>query len=279
MQFVTSSISTTMVLILLGLVVTIILTANNLSIYARESLNFSFILNEDMTQEQTLQLIHQLEREPYVKSLHYQSKEEALKEQSAALGTDPATFLGVNPFKPSIEVTLHSEYANPDSIAKISKQVRVNTNVRDILYQHELLDAVNSNIRSISAVLLCVAFLLSLISFALINNTIRQSIHSKRFLIHTMKLVGASWGFIRKPFLVRSIWSGIFAAVIANLLLGGGMYWLLDLEPKLIDVLSYQVIGVVVLSVFIFGILITVLCAYFSINKYLRMKASALYYV
>lgn len=279
MQFVTSSISTTMVLILLGLVVAFSLTANNLSIYVRENINFSFLLSDDTSPQQAMQLMSQLRKQPYVKNLQYISKDQALKEQTAAMGTNPADFIGYNPFTASIEVKLHSAYANTDSIQKISSEMRQNTNVKDILYQQGLLDAVNSNIRNISAVLLGLAFLLTLISFALINNTIRQSIHSKRFLIHTMKLVGASWGFIRKPFLARSVWGGVLAGVVANVILWTGIYWLIDLEPALGDVLTWDVMTVVTLSVLLFGVLITLLCAYLSINKYLRMKASSLYYV
>lgn len=279
MQFVTSSISTTMVLILLGLVVAFSLTANNLSIFVRENINFSFLLSDETTPQQAMQLMGELRKQPYVKNLQYVSKEQALKEQTAAMGTNPADFLNYNPFTASIEVKLHSAYANTDSITKISNSVRRKTNVRDVLYQQGLLDAVNSNIRNISAVLLGLAFLLTLISFALINNTIRQSIHSKRFLIHTMKLVGASWGFIRKPFLARSVWGGLIAGIIADIILWGGVYWLIDLEPTLSDILTWDVMAIVSVSVLVFGVVITLLCAFLSINKYLRMKASTLYYV
>lgn len=279
MQFVTSSISTTMVLILLGLVVAFSLTANNLSVYVRENINFSFLLSDGTSPQQAMQLMHQLRKQPYVKNLQYISKDQALKEQTAAMGTNPSDFLGYNPFTASIEVKLHSAYANTDSITKISNAIRHNSNVKDVLYQQGLLDAVNSNIRNISAVLLGLAFLLTLISFALINNTIRQSIHSKRFLIHTMKLVGASWGFIRKPFLLRSARGGLVAGIFAYIILWVGVYWLVDLEPTLGDILTWNVMAVVTLSVLVFGILITLLCAYLSINKYLRMKASTLYYV
>lgn len=279
MQFVTSSISTTMVLILLGLVVAFSLTANNLSIFVRENINFSFLLSDETTPQQAMQLMGELRKQPYVKNLQYVSKEQALKEQTAAMGTNPADFLNYNPFTASIEVKLHSAYANTDSITKISNSVRRKTNVRDVLYQQGLLDAVNSNIRNISAVLLGLAFLLTLISFALINNTIRQSIHSKRFLIHTMKLVGASWGFIRKPFLAQSVWGGLIAGIIADIILWGGVYWLIDLEPTLSDILTWDVMAIVSVSVLVFGVVITLLCAFLSINKYLRMKASTLYYV
>ena len=121
--------------------------------------------------------------------------------------------MGYNPFTASIEIKLHSDYANSDSIAKIEKLIKRNTNIQDVLYQKDLIDAVNENIRNISLVLLALAVMLTFISFALINNTIRLAIYSKRFLIHTMKLVGASWGFIRRPFLKRKIGSGVLAAL------------------------------------------------------------------
>ena len=111
---------------------------------------------------------------------------------------------------------LHSDYANTDSIAKIEKQIKKNTNVQEVRYQEDLINMVNENIRNISLMLLGLAVLLAFISFALINNTIRLTIYSKRFLIHTMKLVGASWSFIRRPFLWRNFWIGVLAAVIAD---------------------------------------------------------------
>ena len=137
----------------------------------------------------------------------------------------------------------------------------------------------NENIKNISLVLLALAVVLTFISFALINNTIRLAIYSKRFLIHTMKLVGASWAFIRKPFLLRNIWSGILAAIIADSILMGTAYWLVSYEPELIRVITPNVMVLVALSVLVFGVLITFFCAYLSINKYLRMKAGSLYYI
>jgi cell division transport system permease protein len=161
MSFITSSISTTMVLILLGLVVTIMLTANSLSVYVRENINFSFLLSDETTPQQTLDLVKKLKSEPFVKDIQYISKDQALKEQTAAMGTNPSDFLGYNPFTASIEIKLHSDYANSDSITKISNMMKQNTNVRDVLYQQDLLNTVNSNIRNISLILLALAFLLT----------------------------------------------------------------------------------------------------------------------
>lgn len=279
MQFITSSISTTLVLLLLGLVVFFVFTAHNLSVYVRENINFSVLISDDMKEADILKLQQKLNKEPFVKASEYISKKQALKEQTEAMGTDPQEFLGYNPFTASIEIKLHSDYANSDSIAKIEKLIKRNTNIQEVIYQRELIDAVNENIRNISLILLTLAVVLTFISFALINNTIRLAIYSKRFLIHTMKLVGANWSFIRRPFLLKNIWSGVLAAFFADAVLMGGAYWLVNYEPDLIDVITPQVMLIVCGSVLAFGVLITWLCAYFSINKYLRMKASTLYYV
>lgn len=277
MQFVTSCISTTLVLLLLGLVVFFVLAAHNLSVYVKENINFSIVISDDMKERDILRMQKSLNKEPFVKSTEYISKKQALKEQTEAMGTDPQEFLGYNPFSASIEIKLKSEYANADSIAKIEKQIRKNTDIQDVLYQKELVDAVNDNIRKISFLLLGLAVILTMISFALINNMIRLSIYSKRFLIHTMKLVGASWSFIRRPFLRRNFWIGVLAAGLADGLLWAAATWLVEQEPELIKVITPEVMLLVSVAVLAFGVLITWLCAFFSVNKYLRMKAGALY--
>lgn len=279
MQFITSSISTTLVLLLLGLVVFFVLAAHNLSVYVKENINFSVLISDDMKESDILKLQKKLDKEVFVKQTEYISKKQALREQTEAMGTDPQEFLGYNPFTASIEIKLHSDYANSDSIAKIEKLIKKNTNIQEVLYQKDLIDAVNDNIRNISLLLLGLAVILTFISFALINNTIRLAIYSKRFLIHTMKLVGASWSFIRRPFLRRNLWIGVLAGVIADGILWAAAYWLVSYEPELIRVITPDVMVLVSVSVLVFGVLITWLCALLSINKYLRMKASTLYYI
>lgn len=279
LQFFTATISTTLVLLLLGLVVFFVLAASNLSVYVRENLTFSLMISDEMKEADILILQSQYNREPFVKQSVYISKEQALKEHTEAMGTDPKEFLGYNPFRASIEIKLNSEYTNSDSIAKIEQLIKRNENIEEISYRKELIDSVNENMRNISLALLAFAFVLTLISFELINNTIKLTIYSKRFLIHTMKLVGASWGFIRKPFIWKNIWSGIVAALLANAILIGVAYWLITYEPDLLSVISPDVMLMVMGAVVVFGILITFLCSYFSINRYLKMKANTLYYI
>lgn len=279
MQFITSSISTMLVLLLLGMVVFFTLSANNLSDYVRENIGFTILVSDDMKEADALKFQKTLNEKTYVKESMYISKEQALKEQTEAMGTDPAEFLGYNPFTASIEIKLNAEYANSDSIAWIEKEIKANKKVIEVNYPQNLMDSVNRNLKKISAFLLGLASLLLLISFALINNTIRLAIHSKRFLIHTMKLVGASWSFIRRPFLIRNVWIGVLSAVIADTCLIGMAMLLVKYEPQLIEIITPQTMLIVMGSVFVFGVVITWLCAYISMNKYLRMKANTLYYI
>lgn len=181
MQFITSCISTMLVLLLLGMVIFFVMTANNLSVYVRENINFSVLLNDDMKEAEAIRFQKQLEEEPFVKQATYISKAQALKEQTEAMGTDPAEFLGYNPFTASIEIKLNAAYANSDSLSWIQEKLLDNKKVIEVNYPQDLIDTINQNIRKISMFLLGLAALLTLISFALINNTIRLTIYSKRF--------------------------------------------------------------------------------------------------
>lgn len=277
MQFITSCISTTMVLILLGLMVFFVLSARSLSVYVKENLALSVMLSSDAPESGILNFQKQLNKEPFVRASNYISKEQALKENDAAMGTDQAEFLGYNPFPPSIELNLASAYANTDSVKWIKEQILKNKLVTEVDYPENLMDSVNSNLRKVSIVLLALAALLTLVSFALINNTIRLTIYSKRYLIHTMKLVGASWGFIRRPFLRRNIWIGILSGLLADVALTGAAYALLQFEPELAAIVTPETVLWVMGSTLVFGVVIAWLCAYISINRYLRMKAGDLY--
>ena len=195
------------------------------------------------------------------------------------MGIDPTEFLGYNPYTASIEVKLKADYANTDSIIPIKNRLMRYTQIREITYPSELMDNVNDNIRKISTILLALALALSLISFALINNTIKLTIYSQRFLLHTMKLVGASWGFIRRPFLLRNMGIGIISGVLANGLIATGIYLLLRYEPQMAHLFTLPTMAIVGGCVMLFGLLITSLCAYVSINRFLKMKAGDLYYI
>lgn len=277
LQVVTLCISTAMVLILLGMVVLTVFTGKNLSSYAKERLTVTMILAENMTEPEAQNLCEKVKKLPYIASINYISKEQALKEGTKELGADPSEFAGMNPFTASIELQLTPDYANNDSIAKISKQLQQYKKVSEIDYRQDLINSVNNTLRKISFVLLFLAALLTIVSFSLINNTVRLSVYARRFSIHTMKLVGASWGFIREPFLKRAITQGFVSALIALVILGSGVYGLYQYEPEIQKFLSWEELAITAGTVLLFGVLITTLCAWGSVNKFLRMKAGDLY--
>ena len=277
LQAVTLCISTAMVLILLGLVVLTGLVGRNLSSRVKENLVVTMMLDQDMTDTEAQQLQKKLQGRPYVKDMEYVSKEQALKDGMRELGSDPTEFVGGNPFSSSLELTLLADYANNDSLSWIAKELKAVPKVSEIFYQKDLIESVNTNLAKISLVLLVLAVLLTIVSFSLINNTIRLGIYARRFSIHTMKLVGASWGFIRGPFVRQAMSLGVLAAVIACAVLGGFVYALYRYEPEIIEVLTWRELAIAAGAVLLFGLLITAICAGISVNKFLRMKAGELY--
>lgn len=277
LQIITLCISTSLVLILLGMVTFTVLTARNLSSYVKENLTVTLMLSEKMTVAESQRLRTSLNNKRYISRTLYISPQQALKEHVKAMGSDPTDFLGGNPFVGSIEMQLKAEYANNDSLKWITRELRANSNIEDITYQKDFMDQVNANLRKISIVLLVLAALLTFISFSLINNTIRLSVFSRRFSIHTMKLVGASWSFIRWPFIKRAIAEGLVAAIVADGVLAAGIYALYNLEPEILVVVDWRVMTITGVAVLLFGMIITTFCSYLSVNRFLRMSAGDLY--
>lgn len=278
-QFTTSCISTTLVLVLLGTIVLFVLIARNLSTYVRENINVSVLISDDVSEDSISLMQTAFGNRRYVKDLKYISKQQALEEETEAMGVDPTEFIDYNPFTASFEIKMKAEYANNDSLNRIVRSIKNEAGVIDVLYQKDLLQSVNDNIKKVSMILLIIAVLFTYISFELINNTVRLTIFSKRFSINTMKLVGASWGFIRWPFLRQAITLGIISAVGADVVICLFLHWWQAIEPELHTVVNWQMLSVVAVAVLIFGLLITMLCTYVSLGKYLRMSSNDLYHV
>ncbi len=276
-QLVTLCISTAMVLVLLGLVVFSVLTSRNLSQWVKENLTVTVMLSDDVSVNGAKLLCRDFYHRPYSRNIDYISKEQALKEQTEAMGSDPSEFLGVNPFPATLELQLKSDYANRDSLKWIAKELQNNPKVTDVAYQVDLMDSVNRNLTKLNLLLLGLAVLLTFVSFSLINNTVRLSVYSRRFIIHTMKLVGASWGFIRRPFMNQALLVGVIAALLSIAVLGGLFYGLYYYEPNIVAVISWRELAITAASVLLFGIIITAACSYISVNKFLRMSAGELY--
>ena len=277
LQVATLCISTAMVLMLLGMVVLTVFTGMNLSSYVKEKLTVTMVLSPDMSDQEAQRLSQLVAQEPYIEQTNFVSKEQALKEGTKELGADPSEFAGENPFTAEIELQLKANYANNDSIKNIAAQLKTYNGVTDIDYKQDLINTVNNTLGKIGLVLIILAALLTIVSFSLINNSVRLSVYARRFSIHTMKLVGASWSFIRRPFLKRSVMLGLLSALIALVVLGAGMYALWKYEPDITTVLNWQVMLITACTVVVFGVVITLLCAYLSVNKFLKMKAGDLY--
>lgn len=276
-QAVTLCISTSLVLILLGLVSLSVLTGRNLSNYVKENLVIDMMLSEEMTAPEAQALCKRLQTRPYLNQLNFISREQALKEGIKTMGVDPTEFVGDNPFLSSVELTLKGDYANPDSLQWIEKELAKYPKVSEINYQKDLIRDVNETLARISIALLVLAALLTFISFALINNTVRLNIYAKRFTIRTMKLVGASWQFIRRPFLMNAFLVGLIASLVACAVIGLGVYMLYLNEPNIVEVLTWRELCITAAVILFLGTLLTTVCARISVNKYLRMKADELY--
>lgn len=277
-SYLTLVISVSLVLFLIGILGLLLINARELSDYLRESLSFSIMLDDQAKEADIRMLQKDLDAKPYVKSTEYVSKDAAAEKMKEELGEDFISFLGDNPLPPTIDVYLYAGYTNPDSVALIEKYVTEYPFVNEVYVNESLLVKINENIRRISLFLLVLSSFLFLISVTIINNTIRLSIYSKRFLIRTMQLVGATGAFIRKPFLMRSIYHGVIAALIAMGLLMALIFFIEKEFFVLFSSRSLQLLALLGVFLVIAGILINVLSTYLSVNRYLSISEDKLYY-
>jgi len=276
-SYLTLVISVSLVLFLLGILGLVIINAKELSDYFRESLTFSVILDEDAREADIRMLQKDLDAKPSVKSTEYVSKDEAATKMKEDMGEDFISFLGDNPLPPSIDVYLYAGYTNRDSVVKFEKYILEYPFVKEVWYEDSLLFLINENVRKISIFLLIISSFLFLIAVTIINNTIRLAIYSKRFLIRTMQLVGATRAFIRKPFLIRSIYHGVLAALTAMLLLMGLLYLV---EKEFLMQFSFEstkLLAVLGVFLIIAGILINLVSTFLSVNRYLGISEDKLY--
>ena len=273
-----SIISISMVLFLLGVVVLLGLVGNGLSSYVREQVTFTVVLTPDADPSEVALMERSLKKEPFVREVSFHSKEEALEELTKELGENPEQFLGWNPLSPTFEITLGDTYvASADSLKVVERKLEGYRLTQSLGYRQDLVDRLNENIRGVTLVVALLSGLLLLISMVLINNTIRLLIYSRRFLIYTMKLVGATSVFIRRPFVWYNIWSGVMAAVVASGFLIWGWYYLLSKYPLLSTILTVEN-GLIVLGVvLVLGVVISWISATLAVSRYLRMDVNKLY--
>lgn len=277
--FITSCISTWLVLLLIALVAMLLLSAGHLSRQLKQEMTVEVILEEGISDEQVQAIEKTISIAPYCSSCQYVSKDDALQEMTQAMGTDPSMFLKYNPFYASMSVRLQSDYACSDSLAWISANMESLEGVSEVTWQRQLMDTVNSNISKIALILLGLALILSLVSIALINNTIKLTIYSQRFILYSMKLVGAKWSFIRRPFIFRNICIGLVSAALTCLTIWFGLKYAIAREPWLAILTEPEILIPTMAIVTLTGLLITYLCALHSVNRFLRMKSGELHFV
>lgn len=276
-SYITSIISITLVLFMLGLLGLIILHGKKLSDYVRENISVSVMLKDNASDDLIQNFKKRLQRTTYVKEVEFISREQAAKELSNELGEDFVQFLGYNPLPASLDIQLRAGYANSDSISRIEKQLLANNLVKEVVYQKSLIDQVNSNISKISLIILSFSLILLIISVILINNTIKLSIYARRFLIRSMQLVGATETFIRLPFIKRSIVHGVIAAFLAILLLIGTLFLARQRIPEIAALQDVKQFAIFFVGVLVLGVILSALSTWVSVNKFLRMKIDNLY--
>jgi len=275
--YISTVISIALVLLMTGLLGLLLVHAKNLSDYVKENIVLNIIMKEGVNEGNVLAYQKQLESDNYVLRSEYISKELAAKNLSEELGEDFVGFLGHNPLLSSIDIYLKADYANTDSIQTFIKKVSGNEMVKEVVYQESLIDMVNKNIRTIGIVILAFTALLMVIAVALINNTIRLAIYSQRFLIKSMQMVGATRGFIRRPFIGYGILHGLLGALIAILLLLLTLHLGQREVPELVFLRNWFEFIAIFVIVALLGILISGLSTYFAVGKYLRLKSNELY--
>lgn len=277
-SYLTSVVSIALVLFLLGILGLLVLNAQRISEYVKENIGFSIMLKEDVKEVDVIRLQKMLDAKEYVKSTRYVTSKEAARELKKELGEDFVGFLGYNPLLASIDVHLNARYANPQSIEKIKEDLREYEEIKEVFYQKSLVELINQNIRKIGLILLVFSGLLFLVAIALIHNTIRLSIYSKRFIINTMQLVGATRGFIRRPFLFRGIMQGIWASIVAIAMLTGVVYLIQDEFAEVISLEDVEILGLLYGLVMMVGVVISWISTFMAVNKYLKIKPDKLYY-
>jgi cell division transport system permease protein len=266
-----------MVLLMVGLLGLILVYAKNISSYVKENIVLNIFVDDAAHESDVLQLQKQLDGNVIVKQTQYVSKELAARNLQKDLGEDFVKFLGYNPLSQSVDVYLKAEYANNKDIEKFKAELLKNPLIKEVKYQQSLVDQMNQNVTTISLIILTFAGIFVILSVALINNTIRLAIYSQRFLIKSMQLVGATKGFIRKPFLLYGLWHGLLGGLIAIILLIATLYVAYDNVPDLVFLQNYTEFGIVFLGVVGLGIFISGLSTFLAVNKFLRLKIYDLY--
>ena len=262
---------------MLGMVGLIVLQAQRLGQYVKENIAVTVYIKDSVNEADIKRLQKSLDAAPYSKRTDYVDKEAAAARLREELGEDFVEFLGYNPLSTSIDIYLNADYANTDSVITLEQDLLLNPKVKEVVYQRDLLSFVNENVRKISFLLSGFALLLLIVSIALINSTIRLAIYSKRFLIRSMQLVGATQGFIRKPFVRQGMVHGLYGAFIALVLLSAVIYYAQQKAPEIFSLNDVELFASLFALVVALGILISWVSTALAVRRYLRLRTNQLY--
>ena len=276
-SYLSSVISISLVLFMLGLLGMLVLDAKKISDYVKEHVQLNVFLNDEVSDQEVSAFQNLLEKDPGIKSVRYISKQEALDSLKKDLGSDATSMLEVNPLPSSFELKLNAAYTGAENLKKIAEDLRKNKMVREVTYQQTEVDKMNENFKMVALAILLFCALLFFIAVALINSTIRLSMYSRRFLIKSMQLVGATKSFIRRPFISRAIVHGLYAGIIACLLLSGLLYFIRTKLPEFVQMQDLKENGILFAGVILLGILLSVASTFFAVNRFLRIKVEELY--
>lgn len=274
-----SLMSITLVLFLLGVFALLMMHAQKLSNHLKENIGFEVVMNSNVKESDILKLQKQLDDMPAVKSTEYITKDEAIRRLSEDLGEDFLQWLGneENPLLPSLDVRFNAAYANSDSLSVIQAQLLKNKDVKEVYYQKSLVNLINQNVSRIGLALMVASLIMLIIAITLIRNTIRLSIYSKRFLVRSMQLVGATPAFIRRPFIKSGISQGFFGALLADIFLALLLYGLMKRLPELTLIQNYTIIIGIFAGIIVLGILLGGLSTRLALRKYLNADVDRLY--
>jgi len=270
-------ISLSLVLFVVGLLGLVLINAQRLSDYVKENVGFTIMLKDGINEIETLKFQKILDASEFAKNTTFITKEEATQNLKADLGEDFVEFLGYSPLLASIDVKLNADYANTDSLQLITNELIENNNVFEVYYQEDLVDKLNSDVNKLSLFLLAFCILLFFIAFILINNTIRLSVYSKRFIIRTMRLVGATNNFIQKPFISKGIYQGIYSSIIAIFMLIGAIQLVQTDTANMLNIDDLKIIGIVFFLIFTSGLFISLFSTYFAVRKFIKLNEHELY--
>ena len=278
-SYLISLMSIMLVLFVLGLFSSLVLFANRISEYIKENVGFEIVMKKGVKEKDIIEFQHVLDRKEYVKSTEYISQQEATRRLTEDLGEDILEWLGdvENPLLPSIDVRFKSDYANNDSIAKIEQWVMKNKNVKEVYFQKSLIHSIDKNVNKIASVLLLIGLVLLIMAVTLISHTVRLAVYAKRFVVRSMQLVGATEGFIIKPFMKSFVIQGVIGAVLSLIFLSIFLFKVMNDVPELAFLTNISSIVLIYIAIIALGVILTTLSTYYAMRKYLRADIDDLY--